>query len=258
MQVEQTNVEQKSLEQEHAEIYDELLSTVDKLLTETKLQSLSKQSPEQLQAQLSNLKSEMRDLDLTTLHSKEVDEGTNSDDMLLNEALEQLLKLRLDILNQHLITYPNLKIIHGQPNQINYEKLDGLIKEKDARNIELAAEMKSLKIREQIQKLKRDNYSKIERLQQEMTTYLNLIEEVKDMKAKTQLAEREYEELQHMKIRYKNITRKNLVLSQFNINLISSLSSFDLANDPDLLTILLDCGSYDDYGLLDDEIEHDL
>ncbi|GME81981.1 unnamed protein product [Ambrosiozyma monospora] len=258
MSFEQTNAEQKSLEQEHAEIYEELLLTVDKLLTETKLHSLSKQSPEQLRAQLSNLKSEMQDLDLTTIHSKEADEGTNSDETLLNESLEQLLKLRLDVLNQHLITYPNLKIIHGQPNQINYEKINALNKEKDAKNIEYAAEVKNSKTREQIQKLKRENYTKMERLQQEMTTYLDLVEEVNDLKSRIQLEDREDEELYNMKVRYTNITKKNLVLSQFNMNLISSLSNVDLATDPELLNILLDCGSYNDYGLFGYEKKPDL
>ncbi|KAG7813427.1 hypothetical protein KL921_000973 [Ogataea angusta] len=232
-----------SLEDEHAEVYRQLISVVDQLLIATKKAKLE-ELPQTIDKEFDEALHKMPDLQLALLHAEILNKDTEE---TVNSFLEKMLNIRLRIIEQHMITYPILRAIHTD----NDSHLVRLAKDCDTSNKSLMDELNKT---DSIHSFLDGSVASVNRslggLRELVQSYLHLVEQNKDLSFQNKIREEEQiPELGRLKERSTHLIKKNLALSSFNISLISSLSKSDVYNDPYLRETLLFCGDYDDYKL---------
>lgn len=158
----------------------------------------------------------------------------------LEKYLKNMVKIRNQIVEQQIIT-----------DAYDGEEVDGdLLEEKNRIAKTKLANVENFP--ENLRKLKEvrtGNLAKLEKMQQLVRTQREMRREVRSAKEEGQITE---EELTEIKMRYKKIVGKNLMLGHFITDLIAALNSSNVASDERLLEILIDCGDYSDYDLLYD------
>ncbi len=253
----------RKLEIEHAQTYRELVSTIDNLIQQTvKNNGLNEIDKDE---KFRETIQENESLVLGTLHQNlinGVSTGANFNDRKNLESiasfLRQLIKIRRLIIEQRLVTSPILKTTYTERDFENTDAahdndLSSLIEENDKNNIEAAKLIQeNFKLEEKLGHLREISAPKLKLLRDKVAHDRKLSEVVNNLKGKEKdmLSTREYEMLKN---KYKSLVRKDKILSQFNINLISSLSKADMVNDQRLMDMILFCGDYSDYSALSDE-----
>ncbi|QOU18652.1 hypothetical protein BRETT_001719 [Brettanomyces bruxellensis] len=253
----------RKLEIEHAQTYRELVSTIDNLIQQTvKNNGFNEIDKDE---KFRETIQENESLVLGTLHQNlinGVSTDANFNDRKNLESiasfLRQLIRIRRLIIEQRLVTSPILKTTYTERDFRNTDAahdndLSSLIKENDKNNIEAAKLIQqNFKLEENLGHLREISAPKLKLLRDKVARDRKLSEVVNSMKGKEKdmLSTREYEKLKN---KYKSLVRKDKILSQFNINLISSLSKADMVNDQRLTDMILFCGDYSDYSALSDE-----
>ena len=180
--------------------------------------------------------SDMKDFDPAFLSST----GESELDKL-EKYLKNMVKIRNQIVEQQTIT-----------DAYDADEVDGeLLEEKNRIAKSKLANVESLP--DNLRKLKdvrTENLAKLEKVQQLVGKQRELRRQVRPVDGiKEHITE---EELEEIKLRYKKIIGKNLMLGHFITDLIAALNSSNVATDERLLEILMDCGDYSDYDLLYD------
>ena len=251
------------LELEHAQTYRELVRTVDKLMQIT-VKSKGLNNVDQDNNFVESIDANGT-FTLGTLHQRLSKGLALSDNPNNKESLEtiasflrQLIKIRRLIIEQRLITAPLINTVY--PGTSDQERknpatngLDMLLNEKNRKNIEATRLIQeNFKLEEQLNSTREKSVSKLNLLRDKVAYYRGLCKHVNDLNEEERdaLSTEEYEML---KKKYRSLVRKDKMLSQFNINLISSLSNADILNDQRLKEMILFCGDYSDYSALRDE-----
>ncbi|KAG7697706.1 hypothetical protein KL930_000239 [Ogataea haglerorum] len=232
-----------SLEDEHSQVYRQLVSVVDQLLVATKKAKLE-ELPQTIDKEFDEALQKMPDLQLALLHAEILHKDSEE---TVNSFLEKMLNIRLRIIEQHMITYPILRAIHTD----NDSNIARLAKECDRSNKSFMDELNKTDSIHSFLDGSIENVNKsLGGLRELVQKYLHLVEENKNLSFQNKIREEEHiPELERLKERCAHLIKKNLALSSFNISLISSLSKSDVYNDTYLRETLLFCGDYDDYKL---------
>ncbi|GAV26697.1 hypothetical protein PMKS-000152 [Pichia membranifaciens] len=185
---------------------------------------------------IQNEMSDMKDFDPAFLSST----GESELDKL-EKYLKNMVKVRNQIVEQQIIT-----------DAYDADEVDGdLLEEKNRIAKSKLANVESLP--DNLPKLKdvrTENLAKLEKVQQLVGKQRELRRQVRPVDGiEEHITE---EELEEIKMRYKKIIGKNLMLGHFITDLIAALNSSNVATDERLLEILMDCGDYSDYELLYD------
>ncbi|ODV85357.1 hypothetical protein CANARDRAFT_22896 [[Candida] arabinofermentans NRRL YB-2248] len=234
-----------SLEQEHGEVYNELIQVIDQLLLKTNIQTKLKNHEPSLEYDgiFNNFQHHLIHQDIT---------DDDDDKLNINTFLEKMLNLRLNIFKQHQLTLPILNSIHNERENINEVKLNKIINDMNETSIDYLNELtKQQNLNNEINKLSKINYIKLQELKDLNDNYNKLLLSNNELKFKNSIINESsafkgvYSQL---KLRELSLIKRNLMLSNFNIMLISSLSNMN-DDDDELKDILLYCGDYDEYEL---------
>lgn len=239
------------LELKHAKIYNELIDTIDQLMIQVAKNKLEDSNDNQNDV-LNNLLKDYPSLDLATLHLEiqsklDKDDSTNEDHM--KEFLEGLLKLRRMIIAQHLITYPGLKEVYGEHNDIYGARLHD-----SSQEFALKTQEFDDKIADSdgnatgLEDTKLKAIQKLDKVRDEARYYNRLCLAIARDNEENELQD-DSESINHQILEKKcaSLVRKSQILSQFNTNMISSLTSTNVMQDAKLRDIVQYCGDYEQY-----------
>lgn len=275
-QISQVPQVSQDLEAEHASVYKELVDVIDELTIETNKHVLNDKN------KLNNsLISEIQ----TFINEISRDDGDgNNDDEDENEneetdtvsVLNKLINLRKLIIEQHYITYPILRSIHGNSGLVNREKeLVNYIDDRDKISFEFVSKFKDLAKHYNHNDDNEDgnnnnsntNNKELNIMLNDLNNELNQIIELnKEIKFNKMLQKDENlsinlnEEIEKLRFKIKLMKKRCLLMSDFTLNLISSLN-ISFSNDFFLQKLILYCGDYEDYlsdeSSSEDEIDSD-
>ncbi|GME98991.1 unnamed protein product [[Candida] boidinii] len=275
-QISQVPQVSQDLEAEHASVYKELVDVIDELTIETNKHVLNDKN------KLNNsLISEIQ----TFINEISRDDGDgNNDDEDENEneetdtvsVLNKLINLRKLIIEQHYITYPILRSIHGNSGLVNREKeLVNYIDDRDKISFEFVSKFKDLAKHYNHNDDNEDgnnnnsntNNKGLNIMLNDLNNELNQIVELnKEIKFNKMLQKDENlsinlnEEIEKLRFKIKLMKKRCLLMSDFTLNLISSLN-ISFSNDFFLQKLILYCGDYEDYlsdeSSSEDEIDSD-
>lgn len=233
------------LEKEHATVYRELVATVDQLLQETVKAQLIENGD--IDEQYRQVLDKFHDIDLGVLHS--TIKGESTQEQRIVAFLKEMIHLRLQILEQHLSTYPTLRAIHsdGAKDDLYGKRLLDRVNEKDQVNLDtvkLLTENSELRTLGGISITK--NLPLLAQDRQKMRYCQELQKEIDELKRQGHREEQVYDEFAELQKSHDICSRHVQVLSQLNTNLVSSLSKANIAQDETLRDIVMDCGEYRD------------
>ncbi|QPG77284.1 hypothetical protein FOA43_004692 [Brettanomyces nanus] len=227
---------------EHAKVYRELVCTLDKLIEQT-IQTRNQTDNAEMEAKYKNAMNEFGDV----IKLGTIQKGTSS-----IKFLQSMVDLRLKILEQHLMTEPILEAIRKGDTEDESRQLIQLINTRDSKNIQTIREMKrNTKLRKELGTTRLYSIDKLELLRDKMKYYLKLCADVRQLQEKSDSMVGNVKDYDLLKSKYKSLVRKDQILSQFNVNLVSSLSNSDIADDHTLRDIVMFCGDYSHYGLFE-------
>ncbi|GME71437.1 unnamed protein product [[Candida] boidinii] len=263
-QISQVPQRSQDLEAEHASVYKELVDVIDELTIETNKHVLNDKNKLN-----NNLISEIQ----TFINEISRDDGDgNNDDEDENEneetdtvsVLNKLINLRKLIIEQHYITYPILRSIHGNSGLVNKEReLVNYIDDRDKISFEFVSKFKVLAKHynhnddddddDYNNNNSNTNNKELNIMLNDLNNELNQIIELnKEIKFNKMLQKDENlsinlnEEIEKLRFKIKLMKKRCLLMSDFTLNLISSLN-ISFSNDFFLQKLILYCGDYEDY-----------
>ncbi|GMF00838.1 unnamed protein product [[Candida] boidinii] len=265
----------QDLEAEHASIYKELVDVIDQLTIETNKNvlddknKLNKNLITEIQTFINEISQDDGDGD-----NEDEDEDENGETDIVS-VLNKLINLRKLIIEQHYITYPILRSIHGNSGLVNKEKeLVNYIDDRDKISFEFVSKYREIARHYNHNDDDDDDDENEEYNNKELNIMLNdlsnelnqIIELNKELKFNKMLQKDENlsinlnEEIEKLRFKIKLMKKRCLLMSDFTLNLISSLN-ISFSNDFFLQKLILYCGDYEDYlsdeSSSEDEIDSD-
>lgn len=222
--------------------YKNLVAIMDQKLYNSTLNKVKKQftNSSALDAEISKEMEKLGFCPEMILSKNEIEEDGLAKLDKIEEYLEDLVELRNQNVGQ--------QIISNSIEQLD-EEIQQQYKELQTQAVKTGNDIDAKF--EDLYRLRMSNRDKIGQVQKLIRIYRNdkannrmLDEEEVDQ----QLTD---EDLAKMETKYKKIVEKNLMLSHFVTDLITSMNNCDIAGNEELQDILLECSSIKDYDLID-------
>ncbi|KAG0674928.1 hypothetical protein C6P42_002004 [Pichia californica] len=229
-----------NLESFDSKLYKELIETLDDIIFKSINMKLEKEfnnnnDDSLIDNELENELSELKDFDPNIL--------SNNGEFDLNyieNYFHNMVKIRNSIIEQELISNSfDDKTI----NKSNFENFYKLSKDKMKNINELSINIEKLK------DLKISNKIKFEKILELISIQKNLKNNSLNSFQKSNISDNEIKEI---KLKYKKLIGKNLMLGNFITDLIAALNCANISDDDKLLDMLMNCGDYTDYDLLNE------